>query len=242
MILTNVSSAPASRSLQAQGEDGMQMKHSGGRVSREEKKQQSRRRILDSARDVFFRDGFMLANLDEVATKAGVAKGTLYRYFESKADLYVAVLAENGAGFVNKMREVAEFTGPVRDRLNRLGDFYLSHWTEHIEYFQIFWAVDNESLIGGLPEDAVREVANLWEGSLSILKDVLDHGVAEGELAECDTWEVSYIMWTMANGLIQSEYTAPRKELRRRPLQDVFADAIELLVLGLSRQKTSNPG
>jgi hypothetical protein len=49
-------------------------------------------------------------------------------------------------------------------------------------------------------------------------------------------------MWTMANGLIQSEYTAPRKELRRRPLQDVFADAIELLVLGLSRQKTSNPG
>ncbi len=64
--------------------------------SREERKAQSRRRILESARDVFFRDGFMAANLDEVAERAGVAKGTLYRYFDSKADLYVAVLAENG--------------------------------------------------------------------------------------------------------------------------------------------------
>jgi AcrR family transcriptional regulator len=45
--------------------------------SREERKAQSRRRILDSAREVFFRDGFMAANLDEVAEKAGVAKGTL---------------------------------------------------------------------------------------------------------------------------------------------------------------------
>lgn len=216
------------------------MEQSGTPVSREEKKQLSRRKILDAARDVFFRDGFMLANLDEVATKAGVAKGTLYRYFESKADLYVAVLAENGSGFVNKLREVAAAPSPVGERLRRLGDFYLSHWTEHIEYFQIFWAVDNESLIGGLPEDAMREVSNLWEGSLSILKDVLDQGVVDGELAACDTWEVSYIMWTMANGLIQSEYTAPRKELRRRPLNEVFRDAVDLLVIGLSN-KTREP-
>ncbi|MBW2388357.1 MAG: TetR/AcrR family transcriptional regulator [Deltaproteobacteria bacterium] len=207
-----------------------------GRISREEKKLLSRRRILDAAREVFFREGFMLANLDEVATLAGVAKGTLYRYFESKADLYVAVLAENGQVFVQKMNEVAQAERPVRECLRELGDFYLDHWSEHIDYFQIFWAIDNQSLIGGLPDDALREVSNLWEGSLSILKSVLDRGVAEGELSSCDTWEVSYIMWTMANGLIQSEYTAPRKELRRRPLREVYRDAIDLLVLGLSQK------
>ena len=212
------------------------MEESAGRVSREEKKLLSRRRILDAARDVFFRDGFMLANLDEVATRAGVAKGTLYRYFESKADLYVAVLAEKGQVFVQKMNEVAQAGGPVRESLRKLGDFYLDHWTEHMDYFQIFWAIDNQSLIGGLPDDALREVSNLWEGSLSILKGVLDRGVSEGELASCDTWEVSYIMWTMANGLIQSEYTAPRRELRRRPLHEVYRDAIDLIVLGLSQK------
>ena len=70
---------------------------SGETTGRQQKKAESRRRILESAREIFFRDGFMAANLDEVAEKAGVAKGTLYRYFESKAELYVAVLAEDGA-------------------------------------------------------------------------------------------------------------------------------------------------
>ena len=60
--------------------------------SRDEKKALQRKHILEAARDVFFRDGFVHANLDEVAQRAGVAKGTLYRYFENKGELYVAVL------------------------------------------------------------------------------------------------------------------------------------------------------
>ena len=72
---------------------------------REQKKAESRRRILEAAREVFFRDGFMPANLDEVAELAQVAKGTLYRYFDSKAELYVAVLAHDGAIFERKLRE-----------------------------------------------------------------------------------------------------------------------------------------
>ena len=77
----------------------------GGGPRRAQKRAQQRRRILDSARAVFFRDGFVEANLDEVAHGAGVAKGTLYRYFDSKAELYVAVLAHNGEIFKQRMRE-----------------------------------------------------------------------------------------------------------------------------------------
>ena len=88
-------------------------------VSRTEKKAQSRRRILDAARIIFFRDGFVATNLDKVADHAGVAKGTLYRYFESKADLYVAVLSENGRAFIEKLGEVDEDTNleAVRARI-----------------------------------------------------------------------------------------------------------------------------
>ena len=47
------------------------------RPERPERPAGSRDRILDAARQVFFRDGFMAANLDEVARGAGVAKCTL---------------------------------------------------------------------------------------------------------------------------------------------------------------------
>src|SRR5262245_1385399 len=43
-----------------------------------------REAILAAALDVFSRRGFATARLDDVAAKAGIAKGTLYLYFESK--------------------------------------------------------------------------------------------------------------------------------------------------------------
>ena len=118
---------------------------------------------------MFFRDAFVNANLDEVAAIAEVAKGTLYRHFDSKADLYVAVLAENGKAFRDKLESAAAEGGSGMEQLERISRFYLEHWTRHREYFQIFWAIDNEPVIGELPQQALDEVMKLWEQSLSIL-------------------------------------------------------------------------
>jgi AcrR family transcriptional regulator len=205
------------------------------RSSRAERKAQSRRRILEAARDVFFRDGFMAANLDEVAEKAGVAKGTLYRYFQSKADLYVAVLADNGNAFTERMRaEASGGGGSTMDQLRRISRFYYDYWNRHPEYFQIFWAIDNQPVIGDLPEAVVGEVTRLWEESLQVLSGVLQRGIDAGELRSCDTWEVANILWTTANALIQADATKSRRQLRRLPLEAVFQDAIELIFDGLS--------
>jgi AcrR family transcriptional regulator len=48
--------------------------------------------ILDAALDVFAECGFEAARLDDVATRAGVAKGTLYLYFDDKEDLFEEVV------------------------------------------------------------------------------------------------------------------------------------------------------
>jgi len=205
----------------------------GRRPSRAERKAQSRRRIIEAARVVFFRDGFMAANLDEVAEKAGVAKGTLYRYFDSKADLYVAVLADDGRTFTDKMREAVSSTDDVVQQLERLSRFYLEHWTRHRDYFQIFWAIDNQPVIGNLPSPVIDAVVNLWQESLEILNGLLERGVAQGVFVKCDTWEMANILWTMANGLIQADATSARRALRRRPLEETYRDAVAVFVRGL---------
>lgn len=205
------------------------------RPSRESKKAVQRQRILDAARDVFFRDGFMDANLDEVARGAGVAKGTLYRYFESKADLYVAILSDNGQVFQERMREAGATEGAASDRIRELGRFYFRHWTRNRDYFRIFWALDNQEMIGGLPQEVVEEVTALWESCLRILRDVIQEGIEAGEFAPCDAWEVANILWTVANGLIQTEHVQARRKLRGRPLGEVFEDMVELFLRGLAR-------
>jgi hypothetical protein len=80
----------------------------------------------------------------------------------------------------------------------------------------------------------VEEVTKLWEACLRILADVIARGVKEGRFAACDSWEVANVLWTLANGLLQSDYVATRKRLRRRRLDRVFAHAIELVLRGLS--------
>lgn len=205
------------------------------RPSREAKKAAQRQRILDAARDVFFRDGFMEANLDEVAQGAGVAKGTLYRYFESKADLYVAILSDNGQVFQQRLEESTATPGSVADRVRELGRFYFRHWTRNRDYFRIFWALENQEVIGELPQEVVDEVTALWESCLRILADLIREGMERGEFAPCDPWEVANILWTVANGLIQTEHVQARRKLRARPLEEVFDDMVELFLRGLAR-------
>ncbi len=205
-----------------------------GRSRREQKKALHRRRILETAREVFFRDGFVDANLDEVAQQAGVAKGTLYRYFESKADLYVAVLAHNGELFAEKMRRARSDAADPSEQIRRIKRFYFQHWTSNPEYFQIFWAVENQALIGDLPPSAEEQVTRLWEECLNILADAIEAGVEAGHFRECDAWETANILWTVANGLIATEHVPARRRLRRVRLERIFDDAVETLLRGLA--------
>jgi TetR/AcrR family transcriptional regulator len=204
------------------------------RPRRSQRKAEQRMQIVEAARAVFFRDGFMAANLDEVAQGAGVAKGTLYRYFENKAELYVAVLAHNGELFKERMNEAVSGEAGAGDRIRRVSRFYFDHWIRNRDYFQIFWAIENQAVIGALPPGVLGEVSNLWAECIEILAEIVADGVASGEFQECDPWEVANILWTVANALIQTEKSATRRSLRRVSLEQAFDDAVGLFLRGLT--------
>lgn len=58
----------------------------------ERKREQKRTAILESAQETFRADGYIGANMDTIARKAGVTKQTVYRYFDSKETLFQATL------------------------------------------------------------------------------------------------------------------------------------------------------
>jgi AcrR family transcriptional regulator len=59
-----------------------------GRPSKEER----RRQLLVAARDVFVEKGFQAATVDDIAAKAGVARGTFYLYFQDKRAIFEALV------------------------------------------------------------------------------------------------------------------------------------------------------
>jgi AcrR family transcriptional regulator len=69
--------------------------------------------ILESALSAFADKGFAAARLDDIARAAGVAKGTLYLHFETKEDLFRAVVRNAIAPQIDAIKASAEvFSGP----------------------------------------------------------------------------------------------------------------------------------
>ncbi|MGI9294349.1 MAG: TetR/AcrR family transcriptional regulator [Pseudomonadales bacterium] len=54
---------------------------------------QTREKILQAARSVFARDGYVAMRMGDVAIEAGLSMGSLYRYFEDKEDLFANLIA-----------------------------------------------------------------------------------------------------------------------------------------------------
>lgn len=66
----------------------------GGRRTQAERREATRRALLDAGRELFAERGYHEAAATEVVRRAGVTRGALYHHFEDKRDLFRAVVEE----------------------------------------------------------------------------------------------------------------------------------------------------
>lgn len=98
------------------------------RLSRQERKSQTRERLLDAAAAVFARRGFETATLDEVAAAAGYTKGAVYSNFASKTDLLIALIERRLE--VQSAEQLARFEGLDAELITRAMQGHEYHETE----------------------------------------------------------------------------------------------------------------
>jgi AcrR family transcriptional regulator len=77
-----------------------------------------RARILKAARDLVADGGWPAAQMDNVAIKAGVATGTVYRHWPSKAELFAEIVATISSREVGVVQAIAEADGSPAEKLN----------------------------------------------------------------------------------------------------------------------------
>jgi AcrR family transcriptional regulator len=80
-----------------------------------------RRQILEGARAVFLAQGFDAASMGEIARSAGVSKGTLYVYFDSKERLFQAIVQEERRSQAEQVFALDSEDHDVEAVLTRLG-------------------------------------------------------------------------------------------------------------------------
>lgn len=140
--------------------------------------EETRRRILASARDCFVRLGFERATNKHIAFAAGITAAGLYRHFESKAEIYAAVVHESSASQVLRLQKTIKAAPTVSAAfgsiLRGLGDETQSADAKFLS------GVPTE--MQRHPEVAQRMRANPGEID-TILRKLVERGVQTGELS-----------------------------------------------------------
>ncbi|MBX3490446.1 TetR/AcrR family transcriptional regulator [Parvibaculum sp.] len=138
---------------------------------------ETRRGILDAARDLVAEGGFAAAQVSEVARRAGIATGTIYRYFSSKEELCRQIFREVSAQEMDRLALIAASDAPARTRLVEVLQTFAGR---AIRGRRLAYALLAEPVDANLAE----ERAFFRRTHAEIFARILEDGIASGELPE----------------------------------------------------------
>ncbi len=141
--------------------------------------------IVQAAYDVFSEKGFAAARLDDIAARAGVSKGALYLYFETKQDLFAAVVKDAVAPNIGAIEAFALGFAGRFEQLIRMMVPRVAELATHSNIGRVIKMVVGES--GNFPE-----IARVWHDDviakgLGVLTRVIEQAQARGEVRAGDS-------------------------------------------------------
>ena len=153
-----------------------------GRPRWQRRKEARPAEIVAAALDLFVERGFAATKLADVARRAGVTKGTVYLYFDSKEALFKAVVRETIVPVIAQGEAFAEsFTGSARDLVERL--------------VREYWRLVGETRLAGIPKLMMAEAATFPELTRfyynevvarghRLMASVIERGIKSGEFRD----------------------------------------------------------
>ncbi|MBO4441201.1 TetR/AcrR family transcriptional regulator [bacterium] len=137
-------------------------------------------KILKAAIKSFAASGFHISDIDNIAKNAGVGKGTLYRYFQNKEDLFfesVKYCMDEMYDEIGKKLENVCY----EDFVGVLFDAHMDYYREHGETYML---VANAIL--QMPQNSINFFHELHKEKMKIILDKLQSGVEAGKVKNVD--------------------------------------------------------
>ena len=187
-------------------------------MTRAERADRNRRRVLAAAREVFLARGYHAATVEQIADAAGFSTGVVYSQFDGKADLFLALLEarieeriHDQATFVERLED-AEVVGQLIEHARRVTQAE-PEWGLLVLEFRVH-AARHPDLNARYAEAHARTVAGLAKTlTAAYARSRSVHGLAPEDLAE--------VIIAVASGS-QLEVAAGRDALAGPLLHDVM--------------------
>lgn len=153
--------------------------------------------ILDAARRLFARKGFAGASVDEIADAAGLAKGTIYSYFPSKRELYLAALQEGIASLVEETRRNVDAARTTADKLRA----FIATRIRFAETNRDFVAIYHAEFAPIHPACLSKESKALFQQQVRVLESVIETAQSRGEIRPVAANTAAFLICEMTRAL-----------------------------------------
>jgi AcrR family transcriptional regulator len=189
-------------------------------------KDKTREKIMAAADRMFGKYGFRKTTMDEIARSAHKAKGSVYYYFRSKEDLFLAVVSQEitvlKSGLTRIIVENHDATGMIRNymmkRMVLMKDAVNYHESLKVDFGEDFTFLKD-----------IREEFTRFE--IDLMKAVLDRGVKEKRFQIRDTRATAQVI-ILAIKAIEIPFYHQRKIAE---FEQTIVELIDILIKGLEK-------
>lgn len=156
-------------------------------------------KILEAARRVFAKKGLADATMDEIAAAAGLAKGTLYLYFESKRDVYLKTLQHGKVELLEQIKSNMEAAEGLRAKIRTLIATRVRFAEENRDFYKIY-LTEFSNVIH--PASINEEFRRLDLKQAKALEQALREGLDRGEIRQINIEAAALMIHDMTRNLI----------------------------------------
>ncbi|HEU4759423.1 MAG TPA: TetR/AcrR family transcriptional regulator [Dehalococcoidia bacterium] len=188
----------------------------------------TRQRLLESALSVFARHGFDRATIDEIVRDAGFSKGAFYVHFESKEDLFWALLEERIARQQEAFRQAVDPRSPVVENVRTiLGGVFALYRTDPL-WTAMFMEFGAHALRNEKVRQRLADMYKRWHGLIvEILRASREGGRVRQDI---DVEFIASAVIAVVEGTLMQSRLAPdvvRLDEMVEPLARTLADWLE---------------
>lgn len=184
-------------------------------------KEEKRKSVLAAARRVFAKKGLAAARIEDVASEAGIGKGTVYEYFRSKDDIFFALFEEMKRELHRRIFEI-DGALPPREKLRQLVSSALlafEQWRDFGYVLLEFWAMHKG---GGSARIRFDEI---YDDARSILSVLIKEGIKTGDFKKVNPLHTASALIAIFDGLLLQWIFNP-KSFSLKSIADTVSDLI----------------
>jgi AcrR family transcriptional regulator len=150
------------------------------RSLKERQRQEREALILQVAEEVLMEKGYYETSIDEIASRVGVAKGTIYLHFPSKEDLTVAIVMREIKQLIAQIEVIADSEGSAQSKLERILQSLYGSFVKRMQLLSgMFHSVAPHQL-----KEQGKKIMSLWEQAAEIVQRIIEQGKAAREFTE----------------------------------------------------------